>query len=99
MNQKERLLDLIIEAKKEKPDDVSFSDWLPDFLLANGVIVAPCKLGDPIYRVCAPKNIRQRPNVRKLNLTWNNLRKSLEDFGTLVFLTEEEAERVANGKK
>ena len=62
------------------------------------VIVVPCKLGDPIYRVCAPKGIRQRPNVRKLYLTWNNLRKSLEDFGTLVFLTEKEAERVANGK-
>lgn len=62
------------------------------------VIVVPCKLGDPIYRVCAPKGIRQRPNVRKLNLTWNNLRKSLEDFGTLVFLTEKEAERIANGK-
>ena len=89
-----KLLDECMEA--EFPWDTHSE--IADHLLANGIIVAPCKIGDPIYRVCAPKGIRQRPNVRKLNLTWNNLRKTLEDFGTLVFLTEKEAERVANGK-
>lgn len=46
---KERLIDLMIEAKKEEPDEGSFTDWLADYLLANGVIVLPCKLGTTLY--------------------------------------------------
>lgn len=90
-----KLLDECIEA--EFPWDTHSE--IADHLLANGVIVPPCKIGDPIYRVCSPQSRRQHTNVRKFMLTWNNLRKTIEDFGTLVFLTEEEAERVANGRE
>lgn len=36
---KERLLDLMIEAKKEEPDDAVWSDWLCEFLIDHGVFV------------------------------------------------------------
>lgn len=107
MNEKEKLIELLISTPPTRLKAVgravgktfTTASTIADHLLANGVIVAPCKIGDPIYRVCSPKGVRQQPSVRKFKLTWNNLRKTLEDFGTLVFLTEKEAERVANGKQ
>lgn len=97
-NMKKRLIDLMIEAKKTEPDDVSFSDYLPDYLIANGVIVPPCKIGEPIYRVCSPRGTYHKPYIRKFKLTYKTLASTIEDFGKTVFLTREEAERVANEK-
>lgn len=36
---KQKLLDLIIEAKREDPETGSFTEFLADFLIANGVTV------------------------------------------------------------
>lgn len=49
MDQRKRLIELMIEAKKADTDDIPFSDFLADYLLANGVIVPPCKVGDTVY--------------------------------------------------
>ena len=38
-NIREKLLDLIIEAKKADTEDAPFSEFLADFLVANGVTV------------------------------------------------------------
>lgn len=38
MTQRELLIELIINAKKEDPESGSFTDWLADYLLDNGVI-------------------------------------------------------------
>ena len=43
MTDRERLIDLMIEAKKTDPKAGSFTDYLADYLLANGVIVMPAK--------------------------------------------------------
>lgn len=96
---KKRLIDLMIEAKKTEPEGVCFSDYLADVLIANGVIVPPCKIGDTIYRVCSPRGKYHKPWVRQFKLTWKTLKNTIEDFGKTVFLTYEEAERVANGRK
>lgn len=93
---KKRLIALMIEAKKTEPEGVCFSDYLADVLIANGVIVPPCKIGEPIYRVCGIKGKRQTPYVRKFKLTYKTLASTIEDFGKTVFLSKEEAERVAN---
>ena len=37
--QRERLIELMIEAKRTEPDDVKVSEWLADVLLGNGVTV------------------------------------------------------------
>ena len=48
---RERLIDLMIEAKKTEPETGSFTDYLADYLLEHGVIVLPCKVGDTYYTV------------------------------------------------
>lgn len=62
------------------------------------VIVPPCKIGEPIYRVCSPRGTYHKPYIRKFKLTYKTLASTIEDFGKTVFLTYEEAERVANEK-
>ena len=37
MTDREKLIDLMIQAKKEHPEDSQFSEFLEDFLLAHGV--------------------------------------------------------------
>ena len=66
---------------------------------ATVVIVPPCKIGEPIYRVCSPRGTYHKPYVRKFKLTYKTLASTIEDFGKTVFRTREEAERVANGRK
>lgn len=100
MNERKRLIELLNTATAEfRFDSWENTDKIADFLLANGVIVPPCKMGEPLYRVCSPRGLRQKPSVREIKLLWTNLKQSLADYGTLVFLTREEAERVANGKQ
>ena len=49
MTDRERLIDLMIEAKRTDPETGSFTDYLADYLLEHGVIVLPCKVGDTVY--------------------------------------------------
>ena len=44
MTDRERLIELMIEAKRTDPETGSFTDYLADYLLEHGVIVLPCKL-------------------------------------------------------
>ena len=45
MTDRERLINLMIEAKRTDPETGSFTDYLADYLLEHGVIVLPCKVG------------------------------------------------------
>ena len=53
MTDRDRLIELITKAYKEWRNntnfDVSISEFTADHLLANGVIVPPCKVGDTVY--------------------------------------------------
>ena len=59
MSDRDRLIELITKAYKEWRNntnlDVSISDFTADHLLANGVIVPPCKVGDYVWLVFTPK--------------------------------------------
>ena len=72
---------------------------LADYLLANGVIVLPCKVGDTVYHVFPKKGI-QTNTVRQIRI--GSCGKNIfdfyglfepSDFGKTVFLTLEEAEK------
>ena len=64
MTDRERLIELIVNAdtydsyecklcaKDDDACDCCFAEKLADHLLANGVIVPPCKVGDTMYKVC-----------------------------------------------
>ena len=59
MTERERLIELLrnaeveeLEAIKMNPFTYSSTDFTAEYLLANGVIVPPCKPGDYIYEIC-----------------------------------------------
>ena len=81
---------------------------IADHLLANGVIVPPCKIGDTVFVIPTPENGRNEIEEMKclgfeisapcpvVNLfDWKNklYQPSFERFGVSVFLTVEEAQR------
>ena len=108
---RDRLIELILNADTEDSyacklctDDDScelcYAERLTDHLLANGVIVPPCKVGDKIYRIIgddfAPWFVEKIViyQDRYGGIVddcghWNNF----DDFGKTVFLTKEEAEQ------
>ena len=45
MDVREKLVDLIIDAKRTDPETGSFAEYLADHLIAHGVTVQECKLG------------------------------------------------------
>lgn len=53
MTEREKLIDLIINAKRTVPETGSFSEWLADFLLDHGVMV-PMEDGSSVDRVREP---------------------------------------------
>ena len=89
MTDRERLIDLMIEAKRTEPETGSFTDYLADYLLEHGVIVLPCKAGDTLYCESAIKG--HITYLKAPDLEW--IFENREIFGKEIFLTREEAER------
>ncbi len=90
--------------------DYLYSEQIADHLLAYGVIVPPCKIGDKIYMLVTKrthsydfsngKMVRknnQHTFIKQTYLTESNFFRVLRDFGKTVFLTREEAERALKG--
>ena len=60
MTERERLIELLEKAKEKAMYTVGslnngFGAWFADYLLANGVIVPLCKVGDYVWVVYTPK--------------------------------------------
>ena len=92
MTDRERLIDLIKEAKKHTKNansDLERNMIFADYLLEHGVIVLPCKVGDTLYCESASKG--QITYLRAPDLEW--IVENKEIFGKEIFLTREEAER------
>ncbi len=82
-----------------------------DLLLANGVIVPPCKVGDVVYEidlpeygviVCEITKVLCDSRVVVVNVIYGHGNGSeyyfeFDDFGKTVFLTKEEAEQALKG--
>ena len=90
-----KLLDECIEA--EFPWDTN--DYIADYLLKNGVIVLPCKVGDKVYELTTSEEIKSR-KVKDIIYTNEGFRLRLEPYSSYeyclnetVFLTFEEAEK------
>lgn len=88
------------------------NEQLAEFLLANGVIVPPCKVGDEVYFVCVDENCEDYIDKGKVytisqneNTLWFSVRylsglrydHTSSDFGKTVFLTKQEAKRALKG--
>lgn len=103
MTERERLVELL-----KKADDFTYSleNELADYLLANGVVVLPCKIGDTVYeaeKYCDNGAVCLRCYEKdgcKNCLYWNEIIIErpfcIDDyfnFGKTVFGTREEAEK------
>ena len=100
MTDKERLIDLMIEAKRTEPETGSFIDYLADYLLEHGVTALPCKVGDRVYRPSDCLGVVQFViisfNIYESEMFFTDDSENiiyLSDIGKTVFLTREEAER------
>lgn len=66
MSERDRLIELLFKVTKEK--DCPQPDEIADYLLANGVIVPPCKVGDWVYVVSQGQGLCMRWNVYEGNV-------------------------------
>ena len=76
---------------------------ITDYLLANGVIVPPCKVGDILYYLDRYSKSIETDTVKYFTVTKNGCKPVLErhnvkfwemyEWGETVFLTKEEAEQ------
>jgi hypothetical protein len=110
---RDRLIELIKEAKKHTKNancDIERNMLFADYLLANGVIVPPCKLGDMMY--CDGEYFASHCEGQIMSFPVNLIETKVssifrgepdvcfdfEDFGKTVFLTREAAEQALKGR-
>lgn len=108
---RERLIELIQDSVNGCARN--WAEIIADYLLANGVIALPCKVGDILYVISQTKDKRILPFINKYEVTSISLKKKSiviyhemdgyvkifkqADFGKTVFLTKEEAEQALKG--
>ena len=108
MTERERLIKLLmqgeLEADKQGVFNCSRSEWkaeiMADFLLENGVIVPPVKVGDTVYIIergnyiiplCGHCKPHWEKKIEKCSFKYWMLDN--HKFGENIFLTREEAEK------
>ena len=102
--QRERLVELIIASVNGCARN--WAEHITDYLLANGVIVPPCKVGDKIYIVAEVSGKIIECSVIGAWMCEGNC-TVITDCGTIynlsygetVFLTKEEAEKALKGSE
>ena len=110
MTQKEKLVELINEADSNYNFELSVGkipkprvEYEAEFLLKNGVIVPPCKVGDVIYFVYRENIYPHKIKDIRINeygeFISSSMNFNFKDFGKIVFLTKEEAEKALAEKR
>ena len=101
MGDRDKLIELIINAKREDPETGSFTEFLADHLIANGVILSPVDIGKTVYKVSLTGKI---VSLNVVNYDCDVITSpydliSFNSFGKTVFLTREEAEKALERSK
>lgn len=102
--QKDRLIRLLRIVNNMRLMRKGFTECA-DYLLANGVIVSPCKVGDMVYDICTifdESTLKAKTIIKPRIIDFvskvgfiiesKGLVLGEKDFGKTVFLTKEEAE-------
>ena len=92
MTDRDKLIELIEEWYKETP-----TQYLANYLLANGVIVPPCKVGDVVWEINTENPFEEDLRVMETKVERFFVGTSLDIhsmdcIGKTVFLTKEDAE-------
>ena len=99
---RDRLLHLIYEAEEKFTDRpvLDIDKFVVDYLIENGVVVPPCKVGDTVYYPYEYRNVVLEKTVIKIVIEkedrWLDVGVSFlpfENIGKTVFLTKAEAEQ------
>lgn len=94
MSERERLVELLdqncgyVEEQK--------AEMLADYLLENGVIVSPVKVGDTVYQTDTAGRI-YASTVKNIIYDTSSIAFDERAIGITVFLTQEEAEKALKG--
>lgn len=108
-NNRERLIELMQDWGTENTDSFPFES-VADYLLANGVIVPPCKVGDTVYWISSKNKIRKVEIISILiNVSeteygcWGGDYTPIcfhqSDFGKTVFLAKSQAEEALKNEQ
>lgn len=119
MSEKERLVELLLESEpiKERDLDDGWGDNeisdIAQYLLENGVIVPPVKIGQTVYEIQQDRTLQKwyvygiikydgqewAAKAKNNKNKWNYIDKTFAFrlFGKTVFLTKEEAEKALKG--
>lgn len=98
----------------EKCDYIGINDetaeQIADYLLANGMVVPPCKLGQKVYRTkgnfggvkiyegVVDQIVLQDDGQERFYVYGHPLHFTADDIGKTVFLTKEDVERALSGE-
>lgn len=91
MTERERLIELLNESTDKNG---IYLDKIADYLLENGVVLPPFKVGEMVYRICKRVDGRKNGYIRSVEITPHNF-----DFSEIClkkgiyFLTRKEAEK------
>lgn len=93
---RDRLIELLNDATDKEG---IYLDKVADYLLANGVIVPPCKAGDTVYINVFSVEILER-QVKSIEIVQSGIVihcgdvfVEADDFGKIAFLTRKEVEQ------
>ncbi len=106
MTDRDRLIELIEQAEGLKNNDFPSVEEIADYLLANGVIVPPCKVGDVVYYFVGNEIYHGTIDTFQIDTKENwyiaycktdyiltgQIKLAFWEFGESVFLSREEAE-------
>ena len=104
---RDRLIDLLDECRFIEGVGAELVEKQADYLLANGVIVLPCKVGDTVYTILRGKifcyTVLEYGIRGKCDFVYAENDRDFLDFpfaelGKTVFLTREEAEQARKGE-
>lgn len=108
MNERERLIELLNKSCEERGWLMNGAGTIANYLLENGVVVLPCKIGDTVYRISVKATTKikyiQKTTISRIAFdnegVWlfcscNPVSRSV--FGKNVFLTKEEVEQALKG--
>lgn len=108
MSDRERLVELMRKGYETVPVGGFVYEGIADYLLANGVILPPCKAGDTVYVIsryytgtwqiysCTVEYITKYKSNSFINAVFSrdiNFGLNIVEFGKTVFLTRKEAEK------
>lgn len=109
--EKKRLIELIEEGHKKSVEAIrqSICETEADYLLENGIIVPPCKVGDVVYKIVdmshtACNSFITKETVEPYAVIHANVMGGyscipFEAFGKTVFLSEAEAEYALKNRR